>query len=397
MDDKKSFASWPHYGKEEIAVVDKVLRSGKVNQWTGVEVTTFEKEYAEYLGVKYCVALANGSVALDVALAVLEIDKGDEVIVAPRTFVASASCVALRGAIPVFADVDSESGNITVESIQRVYTPKTKAVIAVHLAGWPCVLDKLRNFCDKRGIYLIEDCAQAHGAKYRGKPVGSFGDVSCFSFCQDKIITTGGEGGLLATNNKQLWRAAWSLKDHGRDFDIVSSQKGGTSFKWMVNSFGTNYRMTEMQAAIGRIMLKKLDSWVRKRRKLAQILNDNFAKIPTLKTTIPAKEFYHSYYKYYVYVKPAKFKAGWSRDRILQELSKGGIVCGSGACPEVYLEKAFKDYRFNLGLPAQKRLPVAKMLGETSIMFQVHPILTEGSMNSIIKKMKGILKSAVNL
>lgn len=390
----KKFPSWPHYGIDEIAVVTRVLRSGKVNQWTGAEVTAFEKEYAEYLGVKYCVALANGSVALDVALTVLSIGKGDEVIVASRTFVASASCVALRGAIPVFADVDPESGNITVESIRKVYTQKAKAVIAVHLAGWPCVLDELRSFCDKKGIYLIEDCAQAHGTKYRGKSVGSFGDVACFSFCQDKIITTGGEGGLLATNNKKLWQAVWSLKDHGRDFDVAFGQKSGTGFKWMVSSFGTNYRMTEMQAAIGRIMLKKLDGWVKKRQKLAQILNNNFAKMPGLRTTIPPKESYHSYYKYYVYVRPDELKIGWSRDKILQELVKNGIACGSGACPEVYLEKAFKVYRHNLGLSVQKRLPVAKMLGETSMMFEVHPTLSVDSMKDVVRAMDKVMRAA---
>ena len=198
----------------------------------------------------------------------------------------------------------------------------------------------------------------------------------------------------MTTYNKKLWQAAWSLKDHGRDFDVVFGQKGGTGFKWTVNSFGTNYRMTEMQAAIGRIMLKKLDSWVEKRRKLAQILNDNFAKMPALRTTIPAKESYHSYYKYYVYVRPEELKTGWSRDKILQELAKNGIACGSGACPEVYLEKAFKDYRHNLGLLVQKRLPVVKMLGETSMMFQVHPTLTEKDMNYIVDKMREILKEA---
>jgi len=388
------FAQWPYYAKEEIKAVTKILRSGKVNQWTGAEVTAFEKEYADYLGVKHCVAMANGSVALDTALAILGIGKKDEVIVPARTFVASASCVALRGAIPVFSDVDPESGNITVETVKKTFTSKTKAIIAVHLAGWPCDMDGLRDFCDKKGIYLIEDCAQAHGAKYNGKPVGSFGDVACFSFCQDKIITTGGEGGLLATNNKKLWNTAWSLKDHGRNYDKAFSRKQGVNFAWIVDSFGTNYRLTEMQAAIGRIMLRKLDSWVKKRRKLAQILDDNFIKMPGLRTTIPAKESYHSYYKYYVHVRPEKLKTGWPRDKILQELAKKGIVCGSGACPEVYLEKAFKDYRRNLGQSAQKRLPAAKMLGETSMMFQVHPTLTEGDMNYIIDKMREILKEA---
>ncbi|MFA5240022.1 MAG: DegT/DnrJ/EryC1/StrS aminotransferase family protein [Phycisphaerae bacterium] len=385
---------WPHYAKEEINAVVKVLRSGRVNQWTGAEVTAFEKEYADYLGVKYCVAMANGSVALDTALAILGIGEKDEVIVPARTFVASASCVALRGAIPVFSDVDPESGNLTVETVKKVLTSKTRAIIAVHLAGWPCSMDELRDFCDKKNIYLIEDCAQAHGARYNGKPVGSFGDVACFSFCQDKIITTGGEGGLLATNNKKLWNAAWSLKDHGRNHDKAFGRKQGASFAWIVDSFGTNYRLTEMQAAIGRVMLKKLDHWVGKRCKFASILNKHFAEIPALRVTVPPEEMYHSYYKYYVYARPERLKAGWSRDRILQELSKSGINCGSGSCPEVYREKAFKDYYCKIDRFQQKRLVTAKELGETSMMFQAHPTLTEENAYGVIDKMKRILKKA---
>ncbi len=390
----RKFAPWPYYGREEIEAVTRVLRSGKVNQWTGTEVTAFEKEYAKYLGVRHCVALANGSVALDVALTALGIGKGDEVIVTSRTFVASASCIALRGAIPVFADVDRQSGNITEETVREVFTSKTKAVIAVHLAGWPCVLDELRNFCNKKNIYLIEDCAQAHGARYHNKPVGSFGDIACFSFCQDKIITTGGEGGLLATNNKRLQDAAWSLKDHGRNRDKALNKKQGAGFAWIVDSFGTNYRLTEMQAAIGRIMLRKLDNWVEKRRQLASVLNEPFAEMPALRVTIPPKEVYHAYYKYYVYVRPEALKIGWSRERILKELDKSGIHCGSGSCPEVYMEKAFVDYYHRIGRPRQKRLLVAKELGETSMMFQVHPTLNKEDMYYMIEHMKRILKKA---
>jgi len=394
MNKKTSFLSWPHYGSDEIAAVTRVLRSGKVNQWTGQEVFNFEKEYARSLGVKYAVALANGSVALDMALMALGVGVGDEVIVPSRSFVASASCVALRGAIPVFCDIDRESQNINVDNIKKVFSKKTRAVIAVHLAGWPCELDSIRDYCKSKDIYLIEDCAQAHGAKYKGKSAGSFGDVSCFSFCQDKIITTGGEGGLLVTNSKRIWQKVWSFKDHGRDYGAVFRKNNSRSFIWAVSSFGSNYRMTEVQAAIGRIMLKKLDGWVEKRRKLAQILNDGFTGMPALKTTIPAKGFYHSYYKYYVYVKLEELKINWSRDKILQELADRGIVCGSGACSEVYLEKAFKDYRRKLGLPIQKRFPVAKMLGETSLMFQVHPILTEADMDYIVEVMKRIMNKA---
>ena len=263
------FAQWPYYGKKEISAVTKVLRSGKVNQWTGSEVFAFEKEYAKHLGVKYAVALANGSVALDTALAILGIGKGDEVIVTPHTFVASAGCVALRGATPVFVDVDRQSGNMAVEAVKKAISRRTKAVIAVHVLGWPCEIEELKQLCAKNKIYLIEDCAQAHGARYNGKPVGSFGDIACFSFCQDKIITTAGEGGLLATNNKRLWNAAWSIKDHGRDFDTVFHKKHPFGFRWYIKSLGTNYRMTEIQAAVGRVMLRKLDAWVCWRRGLA--------------------------------------------------------------------------------------------------------------------------------
>jgi len=391
---KNNKTSWPFFAKDEINAVTKVLRSGKVNQWTGEEVFCFEKEYSKLLGVNYAVALSNGSVALDLALMALGISVGDHVIVPSRSFVASASCVALRGAIPIFCDVDIESQNITVTEVEKVFTRKTKAVIAVHLAGWPCELDKLRAFCEKKGIFLIEDCAQAHGARYKGKPVGSFGDVSCFSFCQDKIISTGGEGGLLTTNNKRIWKKVWSFKDHGRDYKVMFNKKVSNGFVWSVFNFGSNYRMTEMQAAIGRVMLKKLDSWVAKRRRLVKILDGNFAKMVELRIAIPAKEFYHSYYKYYVYVRPERLKTCWSRNRILQKLARKGIVCGSGACPEIYLEKAFKKQRDSLGLSVQKRLPITKILGETSMMFQVHPTLTEGNMDYIVDTMKKIIEKA---
>lgn len=383
----KNFAHWPYYGKEEIKAAADILRSGKVNQWTNPEVFRFEKEYADYLGVKHCVALANGSVALDAALNVLGIDSGDEVIVPARTFVASANCVALRKATPIFADVDYQSGNIDIASAEKICTAKTKALIAVHLAGWPCVLDELKDFCKKKKIYLIEDCAQAHGAKYKDKPVGSFGDVACFSFCQDKIITTAGEGGLLATNNNKFWKTAWSFKDHGKSYDKVFNKKKGANFVWAVDSFGTNYRLTAIQAAIGRVMLRKLDNWVEKRRKSAAILDKYFARIPGLRMAIPNTDFYHAYYKYYVYLQPERLKLGWSRDRILDWLIKEGINCGCGSCPEVYLENAFKR-------PQQKRLPIAKKLGETSIMFHVHPRLTDGNMYYIIDKVKKILHKA---
>jgi len=388
------FAPWPFFGQDEISAVVEVLRSGKVNQWTGTEIMSFEKEFADYHSVSHAIALANGSVALDLALSILGIRPGDEVIVTPRTFVASASCIVLRGAIPVFVDVDQDTQNITTQALKTAISSKTKAIIAVHLAGWPCELYDLRKICDENGLFLIEDCAQAHGARYKDKPVGSFGDFAAFSFCQDKIMTTGGEGGILITNNEELWRRAWSFKDHGKDFDAVFHDEHPPGFRWLVKTFGTNYRMTEMQAAIGRIQLKKLDCWVEKRRCLASILSEGFKQFDALRVTCPPDDEYHSYYKYYVFVRPERLREPWSRDRILYELAEKGIPCGTGICPEVYLEEAFRNYPWRIGEGDNKRLNTAKILGETSIMFLVHPTLEESDMHFIIEQMKRILKEA---
>lgn len=381
------FSPWPYFGVEEIEVVSNILKSGKVNQWTGQEVYEFEKEYASYIGTNYAIAVSNGSVALDLALIVLGIGPGDEVIVTSRTFVASAHCIALRGAVPVFADVDHNSQNITLESVKRVFTSRTKAIIAVHLAGWPCELDLLKQFCVDNGVFLIEDCAQAHGAKYNDKPVGSFGHMAAFSFCQDKIISTGGEGGLLVTDDKDLWQKAWSYKDHGKDYDLVFSQNKSNGFNWVVKSFGTNYRMTELQAAIGRIALRKLDSWVARRRKFAKILNDYLARIGALRIAIPPDYIEHSYYRYYVFIRPDRLKTGWSRDSILQLLTDRKVPCRAGICPEVYLEKPFAHM-------VSDRLPVAKELGETSMMFLVHPTLSEENIFWMANQIIDIMEEA---
>jgi len=392
---QKIFSPWPCFGHDEIEAVTKVLRSGRVNQWTGGEVTSFEEEYADYLEVKHAVAVSNGSVALDIALTILNIGPGDEVIVSPRSFVASAGCVALRKATPVFVDVDSDSQNITPETVKSAISPKTKAVIVVQLAGWPCELAELRMLCDRHGIYLIEDCAQAHGAKMNGKPVGSYGHISAFSFCQDKIMTTGGEGGMLVTDDEDLWRKAWSYKDHGKDYDLVFTAKHPPGFRWLVKTFGTNCRMTEMQAAIGRVVLRKLDDWVEKRRNFAGILTDGFKKIPQLRVTIPPDYLYHSYYKYYVFVRTEKLRPGWTRDRVLGELEERGVPCGTGACPEIYLEEAFRNYGYKLGSKnyelKEGRLPVANELGTTSLMFLVHPTLTEANMHYVVEQVRKIL------
>lgn len=385
------FPEWPSFSDEEVEAVVKVLRSGKVNYWTGKEGSSFEREFADYCGVDYSVALANGSVALELALYALGIGPGDEVIVTPRTFIASASSIVLCGARPVFADIDPVSQNITADNICKVLTSKTRAIMVVHLAGWPCDMDPILSLAQQHGLKVIEDCAQAHGATYKGRPVGSFGDVAAFSFCQDKIMTTGGEGGMLLTNSKEVWERAWAYKDHGKSYDTVFRPEHTPGFRWLHESFGTNGRMTEMQAAIGRIQIKKLPGWLAHRRSNAAVLTESFQKLPALRIPKVPEYIEHVYYKYYVFVRPERLGRGWDRDRILEAINAERIPCFSGSCSEVYREKAFHK----AGLFPQKRLEQAQELGETSLMFLVHPTLGEEEMVRTCKTVEEVLCSAL--
>lgn len=373
------FAPWPFFAQDEIDAAMAPLKSGKVNYWTGSEGREFEKEFADFTGCRHAIALANGTLALELALYALGIGPGDEVITTARTFIASASCIVMRGATPVIADVDPVSQNITVETIQPQITSKTKAIIAVHLAGWPCDMGPIMALAKDRGLKVIEDCAQCHGATYKGRPAGSLGDVAAFSFCQDKIMTTGGEGGMLTTNHEELWRKAWEFKDHGKSYDAVYNRQHPPGFRWLHESFGTNWRLTEMQSAIGRMQLRKLLKWIHIRNRHAAILTEYFSSMPALRVTFPPDDIGHAYYKYYVFVRPDMLKNGWDRDRIMAGINAEGIPCFSGSCSEIYLEKAFECLR-----PAE-RFQVARELGETSLMFLVHPTLSSCDMHDICR------------
>ena len=393
MNSISKFPSWPHYAEDEIAAVTDVMRSGKVNYWTGGEGRLFEKEYSDYLRVQRAIALTNGSVALELPLQMWGIGAGDDVVVTPRSFIASTSCAVLLGARPVFADVDRDSGNITAESIERVLTPRTKAIIPVHLAGWPCDLDPIMELAEARGIKILEDCAQAHGARYKNRPIGSIGHAGAFSFCQDKIITTAGEGGLLATNDDEVWERSWSYKDHGKTWDAVYERQHGPGFRWVHERFGTNWRLTEPQAAIGRLQLGKLDSWVETRRRNAAIYTGHFQSLPALRVPEVPSDFYHARYKFYAYIRPEALKSGWSRDRIIEEAANRGVPGFSGSCSEIYLERAFEG----TGWAPRERLPQARELGETSLMFLVHPTLPEDSVHRICDVVQDILTAATLL
>jgi dTDP-4-amino-4,6-dideoxygalactose transaminase len=385
------FPPWPSFTEEEAEAVRDVLLSNKVNYWTGEEGRAFEKEFAASVGCKYAVALANGTVALDLALKVLGIGSGDEVVVTPRTFLASASCIVNAGASPVFADVDADSQNIKAETIRSVLTPRTRAIICVHLAGWPCEMDEIMALAEERGLYVIEDCAQAHGAQYKGRSVGMIGQLGAWSFCQDKIITTGGEGGMLTTNDEALWSKAWSFKDHGKSWNGVYNRQHPPGFRWLHDSFGTNWRLTEMQSAIGRIQLRKLPDWIENRRRNAARLTRCFSRIPALRVTEPSTETRHSYYKYYVFIRPEMLKHDWNRDRILEAINAEGIPCLTGSCGEIYLERAFDHY----GLRPKERLKTAKELGETSLMFLVHPTLSEGNVLDTCRTVEKVMLGAI--
>lgn len=384
----ESFPPWPLFEQDEIDAVTAVLRSGKVNYWTGTEGREFEREFAGCTGCCHAVALANGTVALELALYALGIGPGDEVITSCRTFIASASCIVMRGATPVLADVDPVSQNITADTIRAVMTPRTKAVICVHLSGWPCDMEPIVALAREHGLKIIEDCAQCHGATYMGRAVGSLGDVAAFSFCQDKIMTTGGEGGMLTTNSEEVWRKAWEFKDHGKSHDAVYKRQHPPGFRWLHESFGTNWRMTEMQSAIGRLQLRKLPEWSRIRNSHAGVLAETFKRLPALRVTVPPPEIGHAYYKYYTFVRPELLRDGWDRDRIMNAIIGEGVPCFSGSCSEIYLEKAF-----DRGRPAE-RLPAAKALGETSLMFLVHPTLAETDMSDTCRAVEKVLAEA---
>ena len=367
------FSPWPSFTEEEADAVRDVLLSNKVNYWTGQEGRHFEHEFAEYVGTEYAIALANGTVALDLALNALGVGAGDEVIVTSRTFLASVSSIVNAGAVPVFADVDADSQNMTADTIAAVITPRTRAVVCVHLAGWPCDMDPIMVLAQQHGLYVIEDCAQAHGARYKGRAVGSIGHVGCWSFCQDKIMTTGGEGGMVTTNDRALWSKMWSFKDHGKSWEAVYEREHPPGFRWVHESFGTNWRMTEMQAVIGRIQLGRMPQWHETRLCYAQQIWQAASQLPGLRVPEVPDDIVHAAYKCYVFVDGTAAQ----RDRIMQQIHERGVPCFSGSCSEVYREKAFDG----TGWRPEKPLPVAHRLGDTSLMFLVHPTLTQAEID----------------
>lgn len=384
------FSPWPSFTVEEADAVQKVVLSNKVNYWTGTECREFEKEFAAWCGARHALVLANGSLALEASLKSLDIGPGDEVIVTPRSFIASISSVVNVGAIPIFSDVEADSGNISAATIAKVLTPRTKAVICVHLAGWPCEMDPIMALAYSHGFKVIEDCAQAHGAKYKGRSVGSIGHIGAWSFCQDKIMSTGGEGGMVTTNDEALWREMWSYRDHGKSYEAVFERHWPPGFRWVHESFGSNWRMLEMQATIGRIQLRRMADWTHRRNVNAEAIHAACLPHAVARVPLVPAGSEHAYYKCYVYLQSDNLDPHWSRDRILETITAQGVPCYPGSCSEVYLEKAFDG----TGWRPVERLPVAKELGETSLMFLVHPTLKQAEIDKTCQVLKNVLRLA---
>ncbi|NVK42618.1 MAG: DegT/DnrJ/EryC1/StrS aminotransferase family protein [Oceanospirillaceae bacterium] len=387
-----AFPPWPYFTEEEAEAVRQVLLSNRVNYWTGDEGKAFEAEFADKFGCAYAVAVANGTVALELALRALGLAPGDEVVVTSRTFIASVSAIVAVGAVPVFADVDRDSQNITASTVEAVLSARTRAIICVHLAGWPCDMDPLIDLARKHDLLVIEDCAQAHGARYRGRSVGTLGDVGAWSFCQDKIMTTGGEGGMITTDDEALWKRLWALKDHGKSWDAVHRSDHPPGFRWLHESFGTNARMTEIQAAIGRLQLQKLEAWNDARSRNASAILEVAKQLPGLRVPEPPDHVRHAWYKCYLFVEPDKLKASWSRDRIVSEINERGVPCYTGSCSEVYREKAFDATGWRPAIP----LPVARELGDTSLMFLVHPTLTPDEIRKTCRVLVEVMGEAAS-
>ncbi|WP_029653232.1 DegT/DnrJ/EryC1/StrS family aminotransferase [Marinobacter daepoensis] len=396
------FSPWPSFSEEEANAVRDVLLSNKVNYWTGQECREFEREFAAFADTEYAIALANGTVALDLALKALGIGEGDEVVVTPRTFLASASSIVTAGAVPVFADVCRDSQNITPETVRKVLTPRTKAVVCVHLAGWPCDMDGFMALAEEFGLYVIEDCAQAHGARYKGRSVGSIGHVGCWSFCQDKIMTTGGEGGMVTTSDRSLWAKMWSYKDHGKSWEAVYERDHEPGFRWLHDSFGTNWRMTEMQAVVGRIQLRRMPEWTRARTANAERIwaaarELSALRVPTFGCSSACEPrcsevsgCSHAHYKCYLHLRPERLSKDWSRDRIIDEMVVRGVPCFQGSCSEVYRERAFDGTEWRPDQP----LAVARELGETSLMFLVHPTIAQSEIDKTCELLRSVVLAA---
>lgn len=378
-----SFNTWPTFTEKEIKVANKVIASGKVNYWTGIYCKKFELNFKKKFGLKHTISVANGSLALDAAVNVLNLKKNDEVIVTPRSYVSSASCVQKTSAKIRFVDVDLNTQNISIDEIKKNINSNTRLIICVHLAGWPCDIEKIKKIIGKRNIRIIEDCSQAHGAMINGKYAGSMGDISVWSFCNDKIISTLGEGGMISCKSDNLFKKIWAYKDCGKNLDKVLKKNKNNLFKWIHDFDGTNLRMTEIQAAVGNVQLEMLDNMIRKRSKNSSLIWKNILKSENIFAPIIPKNILHAGYRCYLFAKNKN-----TRNRFITHLNKNGIDANQGSCPEIYREKRFSRYN------NYKVLKNAKKLGDISVSLPSHHLIDKKGINFLINQInKFIIKN----
>ncbi len=355
----------PLLGAEEFEAVKRVMESGILAH--GPEVEAFEKEFAEYIGVKHAVAVANGTAALDIALKAIGVGPGDEVITTPFTFIATSNAVLFQGAKPVFADIDPETYNLDPDNVLEKITSKTKAIIVVHLYGHPAEMKAFKEIAEDHSLYLVEDSAQAHGAEYNGVKAGSMGDVGAFSFYPTKNMTTG-EGGMITTNNDEIARKARLLRNHGQ------------SEKYLHVILGYNLRMTSIVAAIGRVQLKKLDEFNEKRRRNAVELTREIKTIKGLKPPVEKSYAKHVYHQYVVWVGE---EYPLTRDELRKHLLEKGIGTAVHYPRPIFQQPLYKK----LGYP-QNICPNSIEASKHVLSIPVHPALSSEDIKYILEALR---------
>ena len=362
--------NWPNFSKDLVSKVGKILSSGKINYTNGQYGKKFEKEFSKFVGNKYSIAICNGTAALEVAIKSLKLPKNSEIIVTARSFFASAACIVNTGHIPIFADIDLLTQNISIHDIKKKISKKTKAIICVHLAGIPCNMHDIKKLGNKNKIKIIEDCAQAHGASLDNKQVGSFGDVSTWSFCNDKIISTLGEGGMISTNNKKIYDFCKTYINHG---SVLQNKKNSEKFIYNKDYFGTNLRITEIQSIAGLEQLKNLKKVQIKREKMSKSYFHIISKYQNyIYSYFPSRNIKCAWYRFYFFLKTDVKDYQKIRFKIIKNLKRNNLKCFTGSCPEIYLEKSFKKLK-NFKVT---RLINSKILGQTSIALDINHTLT---------------------
>jgi perosamine synthetase len=361
---------WPAYGKEEIEVADQVLRSGHLARQSGTWVQRFEKEYARKFGIKHAIAVSSGTAAIHVALAALGVGPGDDVIHTAHCFIGTATPTLHAGAVPIFADIDERTFNISPASIEQQITPHTKAIVPVHLNGLPADMDSILRIAREHKLFVVEDAAQAHGSEFGGKLAGTMGVFGCFSFWEDKLITTAGEGGMIVTNDDDLALQARKIHHHGevrRDGDYYQGER-----LYYHDTLGYNYRMTEIQGAIGCVQLQRLDEYVRQRRQNAHRLTGLLSEVPGVIPPYEPENCKHVFYKYVVRLDRRATQA--SSKEVVEALSAEGIPVSRRYPTPLHQQPLFTerhgqgntsapfcwykgDLKYGGGLPKAERLP----------------------------------------